>query len=134
MIPNNVYLASRYSLKDEMKAHAEELGDYGINVTSRWLAEPHALNTKLSDITPELSREYALLDLEDIINSDTIIFFSEDPNNQPPRGGRHFEAGVAFANGLRMVAIGPKENIFHFLPQFTHYNSFAEFVTAELSS
>jgi hypothetical protein len=37
------------------------------------------------------------------------------------KGGRHVEYGLALGLGKRLIICGPRENIFHTLPQVEHY-------------
>lgn len=113
-----VYLAAQYAKKDLMNAYAEELRAEGIEVTSRWLQETHDLKIPLnsSELTDAEKTEYAIQDLEDIIDSDWIVFFAESHDKQPPRGGRHFELGFAYGKlGTQCMVVGERENIFHYL-------------------
>lgn len=132
MVGNYIYLASRYSLKETMLKYAATLTSYGLQVTSRWLLEEHSPTVSMTDIPDKTNEQIAKDDLEDIVRSDIMLFFCEDQNNQPPRGGRHVEWGYALAMGLRIICIGEKENIFHHLPQITHYATFEAFREAEL--
>jgi len=111
-----VYIASRYSRRDEMRDVAEQLSERGFIVSSTWLQEDYPLNMNLDGLTPEQHADIARQDLEDLTGSDIMVFFAEDQNNQPPRGGRHVELGFALALGISVYIIGDRENIFHYLP------------------
>lgn len=125
-----IYLAARYSRRDDMRIVAMGLERAGFEVTSRWLLEDKPLNTKLGDDSPEFYRQTAEVDIEDIAKADTIVFFSEDPKIGTPRGGRHVEFGYAYAAGKRMVVIGQEENIFHYLSDVLVYSNIREFLEA----
>ena len=114
-----------------MKSISRVLEHNGISMTSRWLDETISPGSKLSDVTPTFCTETAIADLEDILQADTMIFFSEDPTVGTPRGGRHFEMGYASGIGKRLVVIGGPENIFHYLPEVIHYASLGDFIDAE---
>ena len=114
-----------------MRSLAANLRCAGFSITSRWLNENEPLNHQLSDQTPMFYTETALIDLEDIDNADTIVFFAEDPLVGTPRGGRHVEFGYAISAGKRLVVIGGAENIFHYLPQVKHYPTFQAFLDSE---
>jgi nucleoside 2-deoxyribosyltransferase len=111
-----VYLASRYSTKDEIKIKAEELKELGIESTSRWVHEKYEGSTQLKDCTDSFLLGAALLDLEDIRRADVVVLFSVDPQQATVRGGRHWESGYAYGIGKPLVVCGPVENIFHLLP------------------
>jgi hypothetical protein len=38
-----------------------------------------------------------------------------EPNTILATGGRHVEFGLALAQGKRMIMVGPRENVFHYL-------------------
>lgn len=132
MITRYIYIASRYSLKEQMLKHAATLVAYGMEVTSRWLKEDFSPSVHMSEIPDKTNEQIAKDDLEDIIAADVMLFFCEDQDKQPPRGGRHVEFGYALAQGLRIICIGKEENIFHHLPQITHYDNFEQYVEKEL--
>jgi len=50
-----------------------------------------------------------------------LLFFSEPPDSHSKRGGRHVEFGLALAWGKRLMIVGPRENVFHCLPQVEQY-------------
>ena len=127
----NAYLAARYSRKKEIKSLIPVLLANNIAVTSSWLHEEASETAHLDEFTPTFCRHTAKIDLDDIDNSDTFVFFSEDPNIGTPRGGRHVEFGYALSQGKRMIVIGGEENIFHYLPQIIHYTSLGNFLDAE---
>lgn len=126
-----VYLAARYSRKKEIKSLVPILLENGIHVTSRWLQESGSETAHLHEFTPKFCRQTAYIDLEDINEADTFVFFSEDPTIGTPRGGRHTEFGYALGMGKRLVVIGGEENIFHYLPQVVHYLDFNSFLEVE---
>jgi nucleoside 2-deoxyribosyltransferase len=129
----SLYVASAYRRRDELRKYAAELQSFGVRVTSRWLSEDLSLNVKLSDVTDDFSRNVAVVDLEDILAADGMLFFAEDANNQPPRGGRHVEFGYALAEGLQMYVVGDRENIFHYLPNVHHFATFNDFTKEMLN-
>lgn len=130
--PKSIYIASRYSRKDEMREVAEVLRGWGYKVTSSWLAEPHDSNMTLDQLPVTTNAGYAQVDLDDVLAADVMLFFSEDPLIGTPRGGRHVEYGFAVANGIEIFTVGPKENIFHYLPYIKNYESFKDFLKGEI--
>lgn len=128
---NNIYLAARYSRKPEMQDVASTLVDRGYRVTSNWIQENYDPNVVLTEITDEDNRKIALVDLEDILSADAMLFFAEDPLIGIPRGGRHVEFGYAMALNLEIYVIGPKENIFHYLEGVKHFETFEAFLEQE---
>lgn len=111
-----IYLASRYSTKEKMKEYAEDLRSTGIEVTSTWLEEPHGAGTQLKEVRDAELTGYAETDLVDVKRADWLVFFSVDPSIPIARGGRHVEFGYALGLEKNILVVGPKENIFHYLP------------------
>lgn len=126
-----IYIAARYSRKTEMRVVAAYLREIGLIVTSRWLDEQISADAQLGDHSPIFYKETARIDLDDIVQSDTLLFFSENPLVGTPRGGRHVEFGYALSLGKRVVVIGGPENIFHYLPQVVHYSDLHGFLESE---
>jgi hypothetical protein len=116
-----IYLAARYSRRDEMRAVADQLRQFGHEVTSRWL-ETEWVNRPDSGAAapPEYREQYAVIDMEDVRASHCVISFTEAPGDGS-RGGRHVEFGLAVAWGRRLVVVGFRENLFHHLPGVEFY-------------
>ncbi len=118
-----VYLASRYSRRDELVRYAGLLRTIGIEVTSRWVEIEEAWSG------PEETAGvvYATTDLEDVLEADTIICFTEEPRAKVPfysRGGRHVEFGIAIGQAKRLIVVGPRENIFYMLTRIEQFDDF----------
>ena len=83
-----VYLAARYSRREELCGYREQLVAMGHEVTSRWLNGEHqALDEELVT-RPSLAMRFALDDLEDIEASRMLVAFTESPRTGATRGGR----------------------------------------------
>ena len=123
-----VYLAARYSRRDELREHKSILEKHGIEVTSRWLLENEPLDSKMGQHTEDFYVETANIDIEDIDVADAVVFFSEEPFVGTPRGGRHVEFGYAHAIGRPIYVIGPKENIFHYRDRVYNYENLESFI------
>jgi len=63
-----------------------------------------------------LRTKFALDDWEDVNAAELVISFTEPPRSKANRGGRHVEYGIALANKARVIVVGHRENIFHWLP------------------
>jgi hypothetical protein len=95
------------------------------------LKEPYDPNVHLSEVDDEELRQLALTDLKDLGRSEAMVFFSEPQNQQPPRGGRHVEFGMAVAWGLQLFVIGERENLFHHLGRVKLYPTWKGFMLGE---
>jgi len=129
-----VYLAGMFSTIALRKEQAAMLRSHGIEVTSRWIDEnvPHNVETK--DLPNTYHEETAVADIQDIDAADVFIMFVPEDKElvdatlrSASRGGRHFEMGYAYAGGPQEVLVcGPKENVFHHLPDVLHFETFEE--------
>lgn len=122
----SVYLAAAYSSKELIRRRADDLRASGFDVTAQWLNEPHAASVPFTSRDPQELRRFARRDIDDIARCDVFIFFSIDPEQPTKRGGRHVELGLAVAMKKRVLVVGPRENIFHFLPEIEVVTAWAE--------
>ena len=128
-----IYLAARYSRREELCGYAAALRSFGHVVDARWLLGNHQIHegadkVELATISvPIEGRPFALDDYDDVANSDLLIAFSESPRSDASsRGGRHVEFGLALAWSKRVIVVGPRENVFHTLPQVEHHWTWEE--------
>jgi hypothetical protein len=128
-----IYLASRFSRNDEMRGVRDVLaGAFGYEVTSRWIdlhggdqlesAASEALNSDPASVA-----HFGQHDMEDIEGADTLISFTSGGGG---KGGRHVEFGIGLALGKRMIVVGPREHVFHTLPQVEHHDDWPRLVMA----
>jgi hypothetical protein len=127
-----VYLAARYSRNAEMRGYRDALAHLDITVTSRWIdLHPDIVGThEESKDGPELNQEpeqcapMAWHDLDDLDTADWVVSFTGAGGR---RGGRHVEFGYAFARNKRLFVIGPREHVFHTLPEVEHFPTWSAF-------
>jgi nucleoside 2-deoxyribosyltransferase len=133
-----VYIAGPFNTKDQRRQDARVLEEYGVIVTSRWMYETVPHTASIKDLPDAYHAETATADLEDIARADALLMFIptdkelvDTPLRTASRGGRHFEMGYACAKGKPIFVIGPKENVFHFLPDnyIRHFGSLVEFIS-----
>lgn len=124
----DIYLAARYSRYPEMQRYADDLRARGHTITSAWIAGDHEVDwTDPRQAEAERVR-FAVEDLADLMKANICISFTEEPGNAPGRnrGGRHVEFGIALSlamqhEGMTCIVVGPRENVFHCLPQVRVY-------------
>jgi hypothetical protein len=132
-----VYIAGRFDRRGELVHAVHQLEELGITCTANWITEEPDLSELPEGSQTSALIEWALRDVEDVTAADTLIAFTEDLmlyDNVPSvwaRGGRHVELGMALALGMRVVVVGPRENIFTYLPQVEVVSSFDEFISRE---
>lgn len=126
-----IYLAARYSRRDELRAVAAALRRLGHTITSRWLDTTweHGDDKGSSAAPPEYREKHAIEDLVDILLADVFITFTEQPRSGG-RGGRHVEFGAALATSKHLIVVGPRENLFYHHPRVVLYASTQEMLEA----
>lgn len=127
------YLAARYSRREELCGVRDVIQTLGGEVTSRWLNGNHQRaddgtairddGTSIHGADDEMHARFALEDMEDVQRADVLIAFTETPRVSTSRGGRHVELGLALAWQKRVIVVGPRENVFCWLPQVKHFDS-----------
>lgn len=120
-----LYLAAKYSRRDELNRYAEDLRGLGHVVNCRWLSE-HDLPV---GAPPEGGLRFALDDIEDIRAADLLIAFTEEPGKPGAgrnRGGRHVELGIAIGRGMPVYVVGWRENVFCYLPEVIFFETWPE--------
>ncbi|MCH7655733.1 MAG: hypothetical protein IIC95_07085 [Chloroflexi bacterium] len=124
----NVYLAARFSRRKEMQAYADDLIALGHRVSARWVVGPPQSShhpDQVSGHSKAYEERVSVEDLKDVAEADCIICFSEQPRETNTRGGRHVEFGLAVAADKRIILVGPRENVFHFLPVVENFPDWA---------
>lgn len=140
-----IYLASRYSRREELCGYREQLRTMGHEVQARWLDGKHQLDNAGKPIggsgeklveedgdesteikNAQLRSKFAQDDWEDCMGADLQINFTEPPRSSANRGGRHVECGIALARGIPLIVVGHRENIFHWLPSVRFCPSFSD--------
>ena len=126
-----IYLAARYSRMEELRGYADELVAAGHVVTSRWINGGNGI-PETADVDME-SQRFALEDYRDLSAADTVISWTEPPRvESTARGGRHVEFGLALAMGKRLLVVGPRENLFHTMPNVHQFDEWGPAVFAAL--
>jgi hypothetical protein len=132
-----IYLAARYTRRLELCEYKAQLEELGCTVTSRWLNGSHQISNlgvpigdsgellveKGDRAAREMCEHFAKEDRADVYAADIVIAFTEEPRSGHSRGGRHVELGLAIARGKRIYIVGPRENVFCWLPELTHFST-----------
>jgi nucleoside 2-deoxyribosyltransferase len=113
-----IYLAARYSRREEMKDHAEKIEALGFEVTSRWVGGTHDLSKggQLPDgdyiMAAEKARRYAMEDWTDLKAADLVVLFTDPEGSPAARGGKDVEWGMAIQAQKHLWLVGPYTNVF----------------------
>lgn len=140
----HIYLVARYDRKAELRGYAEDLRALGHTISASWLEEGDAEAAYNWNPDPAMYRRFARQAIDDLMASDCSIHFTEPPTRElvsgvTARGGRHVELGLAYGlrdytavdgDAHRIVIVGPRENVFHYLPAVDHFPTWDEALTA----
>lgn len=128
-----IYLAARYGRADELRGYRDTLRELGHKVDCRWLEGDHRIADETlnqPDVPNTEGIKFAIEDYVDVLNCDLLLMFSEIPRSGHSRGGRHVEFGLALAWSKLTTVIGPRENVFHYLPKVCTMPSFDTWLEA----
>lgn len=121
-----LYLAAKYSRREELNGYAADLRELGHIVECRWLSEEHDLPL---GAPAEDGIRFALDDIEDIRKAHGLIAFTEEPGKPGAgrnRGGRHVELGIALGSKMPVFVVGWRENVFCYLPEVTFFRTWSD--------
>lgn len=140
-----IYLAARYSRREELCGYREQLRALGHEVTSRWLNGAHQISDggqptgdhgealvegdarnagddgSQTARAASLREQFAREDFADVLACDLLIAFTEPPRSNASRGGRHVELGLALGRMKRVWVVGYRENLFCWLEDVRFY-------------
>jgi hypothetical protein len=129
--PQKIYLAAAYERHAEMRGVRDALEALGHRITSRWIdlhagSVPEAFTMEELNADPGAYAQYAEADSEDLDAAGTVICFTGTPGI-----GHHVEFGIAVGRGgKRLVIVGPRERVFHALPDIEWHPDLAHLVMA----
>lgn len=120
-----IYLCASYARKATMALWAAELREIGHEIASTWHYRPERMSDNGIGIMCSKAEacEMALRDSLELLDADCLITLTEPMDTLYARGGRHAEFGMAVAAGKRLIVVGHRENVFHFLPQVEFFDS-----------
>jgi hypothetical protein len=118
-----VYLAATFDRGPEMCGYADELKRMGHEVTSRWMKGHHTIVAG----EDRHNNRMAMEDVEDVKAADVLVVFADPPGAlSTSLGGRQVETGIALDNCDRIILVGGRENIFHYLYKVEVFETWEE--------
>lgn len=92
----SIYIAAKYQRRFNLRPLAEHLQSLGYEVTAQWLWDGEE---------GKPIQEAAIMDVNDVLRADTLVFIGEPQASENRGGGRWFEFGMAHALGKRCIAV-----------------------------
>ena len=111
------YLAGSYGRREELSRYAKKIEEVGHLVTSRWLDKENVPYENPITFFPKSAEQ----DIEDIHDAQFLILFTEDRRGKMRSGGKDVDMGVALALHKQIILVGPRLNVFHYLPGITRF-------------
>lgn|SRR6185295_413284 len=139
-----IYLASRYGRRLELCGYRDQLQAAGHTVQAKWLDGQHQISDRgtpigeagealvegddgsTSEKAAAMRNRFAMDDFRDVTMCEMLIAFTEQPRVTTSRGGRHVELGIALGLMKRVWIVGPRENIFCWLEDVRHFETWEE--------
>jgi nucleoside 2-deoxyribosyltransferase len=128
----NVYLASGFRQRNELRKLAIMLEEKNITTCSSWIwidKRPDRTDQDWNQFAPKI----AIKNLADLLSADILVL---DTNGIAPdnNGGCHFETGFMLAREKPIYIIGQRGNTFHWLLEdediFNNYEELIEKIQA----
>lgn len=111
-----LYIAAPYPWRERADALRLLIEAQGDIVTSRWVYQHE------DEKDPRSQENYAIKDLEDVDSAHTLVLMTGYRGDSSWTGGRHVEFGWALAREKRCWVLGPRESVFHHLPQVIQFD------------
>ena len=121
-----IYLAGHYSRKEEIKRASLDLKYVGIPVVSTWYFERIRPGVSMCELSETFLCHAARRDKAELRRATHFVLFSVGPDTCFTRGGHCWENGYAYALGLRVVIVGPRQHIFHYLPGHKRFDTWGQ--------
>lgn len=128
------YVTARFERREEMQDYIPILLAHGIEVTARWITEPHDMMAP-ENRGDEARQRLALENVADCLRAHIHLCFTDGIKYDEmvpgmyARGGRHAEFGIAYSDRQPIYLVGPREMVFHWLPNVVQFDSFVDFIS-----
>lgn len=112
-----VFLAARYSRRQELRLYAQLLANCGVQVTSRWIWSDDPCFDTLELTSKEM---LCMSDVNDLLDADSLILFNPKGRN----GGCDAEFGMSIVLQLEKYIVGPRSHLYTYWPGTKYYPDF----------
>lgn len=125
-----VYIAGRFGRREEFRKYGKELEAAGHASVSSWLYSDEP-DEDAGNMPASERSDFAVKNMQDVAKCHVLFAFTEEEGAKgASRGGRHVEFGAALAMNKEVFVIGPRENLFHYLPGLPQCETFDEALEA----
>lgn len=133
-----LYLAARWSRREEVGEYRDQLVELGHEVFARWIDDhPNLSEDQKRSKGKEFPGDPAAVAIncfEDVVKSDALVIFTEADSDKKrgktAKGGMWVEFGIALGLNKDVSVVGPHVNTFCWYPTVMTYGAFDEFVDA----
>lgn len=133
MTATSLYLSGQFEDGPVLRKVRDDLVRAGFRVTSRWLngasSTPATASAHQEGAAARLAA-IAYQDIEDIEAADVVVVFNPREACNTGRGGRHVETGYALALRKRVIVVGARGNVFHWMPEVTVVDDWGDLIVA----
>lgn len=91
-----IYIAAKYAKRFELRELFLAVENLGHTCTSRWI---------WGDEEGKTTEGAAVMDVEDVLRSDCLVFIGEPRSSKNYGGGRWFEFGLAYGHKKRCICV-----------------------------
>lgn len=116
-----IYTAARYARREEILEQAKKLSAAGHIVTARWVQ---------GDEEGKSLKDVAMMDYDDVFAANMVLVFTDPVGTAWTGGGRHTELGLGYALGKQIWLVGPREQVFHHLPDVKQFDNIDQVIGA----
>lgn len=91
-----IYVAAKYGRRAKLRSLVAKLEELGHESTSQWINDGEE-GRGIQDA--------AIMDVQDVLRAECLIFIGEPQGCEIRGGGRWFEFGLAYGRGLRCICV-----------------------------
>lgn len=120
-----IYVAAKWGRREDAASTARDLRAAGFLIVSSWHDGPEDWE---GVPTPEQMRTIAVKDYVEVTTCDIVLSLTEEPGALQKYGSRHVEFGMGYALGKVCILLGPRELMFHHLPEVRRFDTIDDFI------
>lgn len=122
-----VYIAAPWVDRDIMPPIAEMFVEAGFTITHPWWVDDPFVPDYPSNMENPLLEDIARKDFLGVVEADAVVLLNTGKSE-----GKAVETGIALAMCHRVILVGMRSNIFHYMPEIEIVSSVSEAIEALL--